>query len=54
MPDNPIAGKAGNTTRLRSMLSYFNDNNSIDVTFVSLKDWGIWKDEEINSFEINF
>ncbi|MBF8458269.1 glycosyltransferase family 4 protein [Kaistella sp. G5-32] len=54
MPDNPIAGKAGNTTRLRSMLSYFNDNNSIDVTFVSLKDWGIWKDEEINSFANQF
>ena len=27
MPDNPIAGKAGNTTRLRGMLTYFNDNN---------------------------
>ena len=51
MPDNPIAGKAGNTTRLRGMLSYFNDNNSLDVTFVSLKDWGMWKEKEANSFQ---
>ena len=54
MPDNPIAGKAGNTTRLRGMLSYFNDNNSLDVTFVSLKDWGMWKEDESETFRQTF
>ena len=51
MPDNPIAGKAGNTTRLRSILSYFNDSKMVEATFVSLKDWGMWKENDINIFE---
>ncbi len=43
MPDNPLSGKAGNTTRLNYMLSYFNENRDLEVTFVSLRDWGMWK-----------
>lgn len=54
MPDNPITGKAGNTTRLRTMLSYFNENKSLDVTFVSLKDWGMWKDDDQKHFQKTF
>lgn len=50
MPDNPISGKAGNTTRLNQMLSYFNNFESVAVTFVSLRDWGMWKKEEVKIF----
>ncbi|AZA80935.1 hypothetical protein C1637_10975 [Chryseobacterium lactis] len=46
MPDNPMSGKAGNTTRLNQMLSYFNTFESVEITFVSLKDWGLWKEDE--------
>lgn len=45
-----MSGKAGNTTRLNQMLSYFNENKTLEVIFVSLKDWGMWKDEEIILF----
>lgn len=54
MPDNPLSGKAGNTTRLNYMLSYFNENRELDVTFVSLKDWGMWKKEEETLFHEKF
>lgn len=54
MPDNPISGKAGNTTRLRKLLSFFNGNNSVDVTFVSLRDWGMWKESDIETFANQF
>ncbi len=50
MPDNPMSGKAGNTTRLNQLLTYFNNINNLDVTFVSLKDWGLWKEDEKNDF----
>lgn len=50
MPDNPISGRAGNTTRLRMMLSFFNENKSIETTFVSLKDWGMWQADDIIAF----
>ena len=46
MPDNPMSGKAGNTTRLNQLLDYFNNNSTLDVTFVSLRDWGIWKQKD--------
>lgn len=51
MPDNPIRGKAGNTTRLRQMLTYFNNTSSVDLTFVSLKDWGMWQNEDVQNFK---
>lgn len=51
MPDNPIREKAGNTTRLRQMLNYLNDNNAVDLTFVSLKDWGMWREEDVQNFK---
>lgn len=54
MPDNPMSGKAGNTTRLNYMLSYFNENKDLDVTFVSLRDWGMWKKEEETLFHEKF
>ncbi|AZB11817.1 glycosyltransferase [Chryseobacterium sp. G0162] len=54
MPDNPMSGKAGNTTRLNYMLSYFNENRDLDVTFVSLRDWGMWKKEEETLFYEKF
>ncbi|MCS4303834.1 glycosyltransferase [Chryseobacterium sp. BIGb0232] len=54
MPDNPMSGKAGNTTRLNYMLSYFNENKALDVTFVSLRDWGMWKKEEEILFHEKF
>jgi glycosyltransferase involved in cell wall biosynthesis len=54
MPDNPMSGKAGNTTRLNYMLSYFNENEALDVTFVSLRDWGMWKKEEEILFHEKF
>lgn len=50
MPDNPMSGKAGNTTRLNQILSYFNAFGSIDFTFVSLKDWGLWESEHTTAF----
>lgn len=50
MPDNPISGQAGNTTRLRQLLSFFDSSASLEVTFVSLKDWGNWKMEDISAF----
>lgn len=46
-----MTGKAGNTTRLNQMLSYFNENENISVQFVSLKDWGNWTDEHLKSFK---
>lgn len=54
MPDNPLTGKAGNTTRLNQMLSYFNTNDHISVQFVSLKDWGNWTDEHLKLFKKNY
>ncbi|RXM52818.1 hypothetical protein BOQ64_05875 [Chryseobacterium sp. CH25] len=54
MPDNPMSGKAGNTTRLNYMLSYFNESRELDVTFVSLRDWGMWKKEEEALFHEKF
>ncbi|UCA57996.1 glycosyltransferase family 4 protein [Chryseobacterium rhizoplanae] len=54
MPDNPLSGKAGNTTRLNYMLSYFNENRDLEVTFVSLRDWGMWKKEEETLFHERF
>lgn len=54
MPDNPVSGKAGNTTRLNYMLSYFNKNKDLDVTFISLKDWGMWQKEEEALFHEKF
>jgi glycosyltransferase involved in cell wall biosynthesis len=50
MPDNPMSGKAGNTTRLNQMLSYFNNFESVETTFVSLQDWGQWKEDEKTLF----
>lgn len=50
MPDNPMSGKAGNTTRLNQLLTYFNHIENLEVTFVSLKDWGLWKEEEKKQF----
>lgn len=46
MPDNPISGKAGNTTRLNQLLSNFNENENLEVTFVSLRDWGMWNNND--------
>ena len=54
MPDNPMSGKAGNTTRLNQLLDYFNNNSTLDVTFVSLRDWGIWKQKDELSFSEKF
>lgn len=46
MPDNPIKGKAGNITRCRQMLSYFQGRSSrIEVDFVSEESWGRWDTE---------
>lgn len=50
MPDNPMSGNAGNTTRLNQLLSYFNAFENTDITFVSLKDWGLWEDSEKDLF----
>ena len=54
MPDNPISGKAGNTLRLNQMLSFFNDDPNLEVHFVSLRDWGMWKSEEEILFKDRF
>lgn len=54
MPDNPISGKAGNITRLNHILSYFNESTALDVIFVSLKDWGMWKKEDEVLFHQKF
>ncbi|MCL1687632.1 glycosyltransferase [Elizabethkingia meningoseptica] len=51
MPDNPMSGKAGNITRLQQMLSYFNDNEVFEVDFVSLRDWGMWKENDEEEFK---
>lgn len=54
MPDNPMTGKAGNTTRLNQMLSYFDKNENLSVHFVSLADWGDWKKEDLLAFRLKF
>lgn len=54
MPDNPISGKAGNTTRLNQLLSYFNKKEDMEVCFISLQDWGMWKDEDKIAFQKKF
>ncbi len=51
MPDNPLYGKAGNLTRAKTMLDYFQKNSDVlKVDFFSVKDWGIWNDAEIAKF----
>lgn len=47
MPDNPVAGKAGNLTRANHMLHFLSrrtDDYSVD--FLSINDWGEW--DELN------
>lgn len=54
MPDNPVSGKAGNTARLNQLLSFFNDCDNLDVHYVSLKDWGMWKSIDLQLFETKY
>jgi len=47
MPDNPFFFKAGNLTKCKQMLSYFESNNSLlDVDFASIEQNNIWEDNE--------
>lgn len=50
MPDSPMSGKAGNTTRLNQMLSYLEQQQHLEVHFVSLRDWGMWQDQDRLAF----
>ena len=55
MPDNPIKGKAGNTTRCSQMLAYFHDRASkLDVDFVSEESWGRWDTASQASFRLQY
>lgn len=50
VPDCPIAGAAGNITRFKKILHYFNQLENSEVDFVSLSDWGDWNSATIKRF----
>ncbi len=50
MPDKAVGNQAGNITRLKQLLKYFNETPELEVDFVSLKDWGGWQKEDIVTF----
>lgn len=55
MPDNPLSGKAGNLTRAKEMLDFFERNHqTIEVDFFSVKDWGVWNEKTIKNFHIKY
>lgn len=54
MPDNPMVGQAGNITRLKQMLHYLNESHAVEAEFVSLIDWGFWKEEHLEAFKIKY
>jgi len=52
MPDNPMKGHAGNISRCRQMLSFFNERDSIfETDFVSEQIWGDWDQESEIKFQ---
>ncbi|MDO4763477.1 MAG: glycosyltransferase [Flavobacteriaceae bacterium] len=51
VPDCPVAGAAGNITRFKQMLFYFNEMQNAEVDFISLSDWGDWFPENIQKFK---
>ncbi len=56
MPDNPVAGKAGNLTRSCKILDYLNENLSqfSNIEFLSVEDWGDWDEKGIAAFKIKY
>lgn len=51
VPDCPVAGAAGNITRFKKMLYYFDQLENYEVDFVSLSDWGEWNSITIQKFK---
>lgn len=51
MPDKAVGNQAGNITRLKQLLKYFNETPELEVDFVSLKDWGGWEEQDIRAFQ---
>ena len=51
MPDNPFEGFTGSRTRVNYMLNYFEKNNKyLDVSYLGLRDWGVWNEVSIDKF----
>ena len=54
-PDCPMDTSAGNTTRFKQMLGYFNNAQNCEVDFVSVEGWWYrWSKNSIEKFKKQF